>query len=370
MLPMPEARESISMESPFSRDYAEARKKFRASAVSAGAGVQTFLLEHRGPDDLDLSTDTAWIGPRDARRILFTISGTHGVEGFFGSAVQIEWLRRTKGATLPDDVAVLHVHAINPYGFAWLRRTNENNVDINRNWMDFDDPLPANPLYDELSKDLCPADWSPATQKETWARLQAWIASRGFGAFQAAVQGGQWTHRSGLFYGGRCASWSRSTLTSIVTANIKHASRVCLLDFHTGLGPYGYAEPIVGHRRTDPAFLRTRAWIGGGARSIYGDGSVSAEVRGDGLTGVCALLPGVVDAVALECGIRPVLEVAQALRADAWLHAHGDLLSDAAAPIKQTIRAAFHSDDPIWQGMALGQGIAACHAAMGGLTGK
>ncbi|MGD0493648.1 MAG: M14 family metallopeptidase [Steroidobacteraceae bacterium] len=357
------------MDSPFSRDYAEAREKFRAGATAAGAEMQTFVLDHRGPNDLDLTTDTAWLGPRDARGVLVTVSGTHGAEGFFGSAVQVEWLRRSKGAALTGDVAALHIHAINPYGFAWLRRTNENNVDINRNWIDFEGPLPANPAYDEIRTDLCPTDWSAATQKETWQRLQRWIDRHGFAAFQQAVSGGQWTHPSGLFYGGHGASWSRSTLTNIVTANLARASRICLLDFHTGLGPYGYAEPIIGHRRTEPAFVRTRSWIGGGAKSLYGDGSASAEIKGDGLTALPGLLPrATVDAVALECGIRPILEVAQALRADAWLHAHGDPLSEAAKPIKHAIRSAFQSDDLLWQGMALGQGIAACQAAIGGLA--
>jgi len=356
--------------SPFSHDYAQARDKFRAAAAAAGAETETFLLDHRGPDDLDLTTDTAWVGPRDARAVLVTVSGTHGVEGFFGSAVQVEWLRRTKEAELSGDIAALHVHAINPYGFAWLRRTNEDNVDINRNWMEFDGgPLPANPGYDEISKDLCPSDWSAATQKETWQRLQGWMGRRGLPAFQEAVSGGQWTHPSGLFYGGRSASWSRRTLASIVTANLGRASRICVLDFHTGLGLYGYAEPIIGKRRMDPAFVRARSWIGGGAKSLYEDGSVSAEIKGDSLTALPGLLPrATVDAVALECGIRPMPEVAQALRADAWLHAHGDPLSEAAKPIKQMIRAAFHSDDPLWQGMALGQGVAACQAAIGGLT--
>jgi hypothetical protein len=360
------------MDSPFSRDYSEAREKFRAGAAAAGAEIQTYPLDHRGPDDIDLTSDTAWIGPRGARAVLVTVSGTHGVEGFYGSAVQVEWLRRNPGGapTLAAlGIAALHIHAINPYGFAWLRRTNENNVDVNRNWMDFDAPLPSNRAYDEISADLCPSDWSAGTQKETWQRLQAWIHEHGPLAFQKAVSGGQWTHRSGLFYGGRSASWSRSTLTGILTANLAGAARVCLLDFHTGLGPYGYAEPIVGQRRTDPGFARTRSWIGGGAKSLYADGSVSAEIEGDGLAALPALLPrALVDAAALECGIRPMLEVAQALRADAWLHAHGDPLSDAAKPIKAMIRAAFHSDDPLWQGMALGQGLAACQAAIGGLT--
>jgi hypothetical protein len=356
------------MDSAFSRDYAEARGKFRAAALAAGAEMQSYRLDRQGPDDLDLTTDTAWVGARGARGVLVTVSGTHGVEGFFGSAVQIEWLRRSKEAPLCGDVAALHIHAINPYGFSWLRRTNEENVDINRNWMDFENPLPANPAYDEISRDLCPSDWSAAAQQETWQRLQGWIDRYGLGAFQQAVSGGQWTHASGLFYGGRRASWSRNTLTSIIAANLADASRICLLDFHTGLGPYGYAEPIIGQRRTDPAFARARSWIGAAAKSLYGDGSVSAEIKGDGLAALPDLLPrATVDGVALECGIRPMLEVAHALRADAWLHAHGDPLSSAARPIKQMIRAAFHSDDPLWQGMALGQGIAACQAAIGGL---
>jgi hypothetical protein len=229
--------------------------------------------------------------------------------------------------------------------------------------------LPANPAYDEISGDLCPSDWSAGAQQETWQRLQAWIGRHGFAAFQKAVSGGQWTHPTGLFYGGRRASWSRDTLTGIVTANLARVARISVLDFHTGLGPYGYAEPIIGQRRADLAFIRARSWIGAGAKSLYGDGSVSAEIKGDGLTALPRLLPhAMVDAIALECGIRPIIEVAQALRADAWLHAHGDPLSEAAKPIKHMIRAAFHSDDPLWQGMALGQGIAACHAAIGGLA--
>ena len=158
-------------------------------------------------------------------------------------------------------------------------------------------------------------------------------------------------------------------LAEILTSKLTAAARVFILDFHTGLGPYGYAEPIIGRPRQDPGFGRTRSWIGAGAKSLYGDHSVSAEIHGDSLSSMPDLLPhALVDAVALECGIRPINEVALALRADAWLHAHGDPLSADAKPIKAMIRAAFHSDEPMWQGMALGQGLAACQAALGGLV--
>jgi hypothetical protein len=349
----------------FSENYAEAREKFLSAATDAGATVNSFVMGIRGPDGGELATDVAWLGPPGASRVLMTSSGVHGVEGFFGSAAQVEWLRRAKAAPLPKDTAVLHVHAVNPYGFAHLRRTNEDNIDINRNWIDFDRALPENALYEEISADVCPADWSEATQAATGARINAWIGRRGFAAFQQAVSGGQWLHPEGLFFGGTAPSWSRKTLIHIVGSTLSTSARVCIIDFHTGLGPYGYAEPIIGRRVSDPGFARTRAWIGAAAKSLYGDGSVSAEITGDSLSALPGLLPhAAVDAVGLECGTRAISEVLLALRADAWLHAHGDVHSPAAKPIKSMIRAAFHSDDPLWQGMALGQGLAACQSAL------
>ena len=356
------------MDGCFSDHYLAAREKFLRAARAAGAVIDSFPLEQRGPSGDVLTTDIAWCGAPAAPYVMVTVSGTHGVEGFFGSATQIEWLRRAAAAKLPTGVAVLHVHAINPYGFAWLRRTNEENIDINRNWLDFERPLPGNPCYDELSADLCPADWSAETRARTGARLGEWIERHGFAAFQKAVSGGQWNHPPGLFYGGTAPTWSRTTLTGIVQSRLSQASRVNVIDFHTGLGPYGYAEPIVGRSRDAPGFARTAAWIGAAAKSLHGDGSVSTEIKGDALSALPALLPhAAVDAIALECGIRPINEVALALRADAWLHAYGDPRSDDAKPIKAALRAVFHSDDLLWQGMALGQGLAACQAAVAGL---
>jgi Protein of unknown function (DUF2817) len=360
------------MDTAFSDDYAKARSKFLDAARGAGAVTDSFVLDDRGPAGIELATDVAWLGSRTAKSVIVTISATHGVEGFFGSATQIEWLRRARSAVLPEHVATLHIHAINPYGFAWLRRTNEKNVDINRNWVDFSKPLLSNALYDELSPHLCPADWSEASQEHTGARIAAWIQKQGRNGaaiYQQAVSGGQWNHPRGLFYGGSDVSWSRKTLTDILTSKLERAERVCVLDFHTGLGPYGYAEPIIGLRRDTPGFARIKSWIGGGARSLHGDQSVSAEIVGDSLSAMPDLLPNAtVDAVALECGIRPINEVALALRADAWLHAHGDVGTPEGRRIQGQMRAAFHSDDLMWQGMALGQGLAACQAALGELS--
>jgi Protein of unknown function (DUF2817) len=357
------------MKSPYSTTYAEARAQFIEAARATNATVESHELSQLGPNGEGLATDTAWVGPTTAKRVLVTTSATHGVEGYFGSATQVEWLRRAKGETLPEGVAALHIHAINPYGFAWMRRTNEDNIDINRNWINFDVSLPNNPGYEDLSNDLCPADWSEATQQQTLQRLKTWIGQHNFAVFQKAVTEGQHQHPQGLFYSGRAPSWSRITLTRILQALLPDASRVCVIDFHTGLGPYGYAEPIIGQPRGTAAFDRTRTWIGAGARSLYGNGSVSAEIKGDCMSILPSLLPrAVVDCVALECGVRPVLEVLHAMRADAWLHAHGNPRSEQGKQISESLKGVFHSDDALWQGMALGQGLSACKAALTALS--
>jgi hypothetical protein len=359
----------MAVSESFSPDYIQARMKFVEAAKAQGGELQRIAHPARGPDDADLSMDIAWFGDRSASSVLVSFSGVHGVEGFFGSGVQIEWMRRGENRRLPRDVAALLIHAVNPYGFAWLRRTNEDNVDLNRNWIDFDSPLPANERYEEIAEDLCPPDWSAEAQAAAGARLRSWRERHGERDFMQAVMGGQWRHADGLSYGGAAPSWSRRVLTDVLKSRLAGAARLAIVDFHTGLGPDGLAEPIIHRRRDDPGFARTRSWIGAAATSLYGGGSVSTEIRGDGLSAIPDLLPkAVVDAVALECGVVSVDKVGAALRADNWLHAHGDPTAPEAASVKKLIREAFHSDEPMWQGMALGQGLAACRAAAAGLS--
>jgi len=136
---------------PFSTTYAEARDKFLSAARAAGASLVAHIHPETGPDGGELATDCAWIGPEAARSVLLLVSGTHGIEGFCGSGAQIDWLNRGEAAQLGPDRAALLVHALNPYGFAWARRVTHENVDLNRNFVDFAVPRPANPDYDLLA---------------------------------------------------------------------------------------------------------------------------------------------------------------------------------------------------------------------------
>ena len=354
----------------FSADYSQARAKFREAAGEAGGALESIAHPERGPDGGDLSTDTAWFGPKDAEAVLVMISGTHGVEGFCGSGAQVDWLRRGEASRLPTGLAVLMIHAVNPYGFAWLRRVTHENIDLNRNWIDFTEPLPANPGYDALADAIGPAEWTPAAQAESFQVLAAYMGANGMPAMQQALSGGQYKHPKGIFYGGQAPAWSRRTQTAIFEAHLKKAGRIGILDYHTGLGPWGYSEPIITDPVGSPGFARARSWYGAAVTSPSGGSSTSPDIIGDGLAAAPRLLAHAeVTGMALEVGVQDLMQVMNALRADAWLHAYGDPLSEAGRAIKADIRAAFYGDADDWKGMVAGQSLLACKQALAGLVG-
>jgi hypothetical protein len=353
----------------FSDTYPQAREKFVTAASRTGGSVTTLRHPERGPDGGELTTDLAWFGPRDAERVLVTISATHGVEGFAGSGAQVDWLTRGEAARLPSGVSALLIHAINPYGFAWLRRVTHENVDLNRNWIDFNSPTPENLGYDELADAICPTEWSEEARSRGNQGLAEYAARRGKGALQQAISGGQYRHPAGIFYGGKTPTWSRRTQTGIYSEYLSRASKVAIIDFHTGLGPWGLGERIVTDPRASAGFDRAARWYGGGIVSPYDGTSSSAPIVGDGLTASVALLPQAeVTGMALEFGTLPLESVLEAVRADAWLHSHGTLESPQGRAIKAQIRAAFYGDAADWKGMIAGQALLACRQAVSGLS--
>src|SRR5688572_13023566 len=158
----------------FAADYAEARDKFLSAARLAGAATHRYDNPTKGLKGEALSTDVARLGPDDASRILVTISSTHGVEGYCGSGCQVDWLASVGAAGLPGGTAVLFVHAINPYGFAWTRRVTEEGNDLNRNYVDHGKPYPVNEGYLEIADFLVPADLGQSAIDAADAKLAAY----------------------------------------------------------------------------------------------------------------------------------------------------------------------------------------------------
>ena len=77
----------------FSADYASARQRFLTHCRQLGLDVRSYRNPNQGPSGEELACDTAWAGPKDARKVIVTLSATHGVEGFCGSGAQLDWMR-------------------------------------------------------------------------------------------------------------------------------------------------------------------------------------------------------------------------------------------------------------------------------------
>jgi hypothetical protein len=354
----------------FSTDYAEARGKFLNAAKGAGARLAHYRNPNRGPNGEELFTDTAWVGPDKAERVLLLISATHGVEGFCGSGVQVGWLQSGLHKELPQGTAALLIHAINPHGFAWLRRVTEENVDLNRNFVDHTAPYPVNAGYEELHSAICPRAWDEAAIAEAWSVLEAYAERHGAFALQGAVSAGQYTHADGVFFGGNAPTWSAETLRKILAAELGQARRVAVIDYHTGLGPRGFGERICVHAPGSPDFARAEAWYRGDLTSPAQGTSTSAVLTGTNFGGIAAALPQAeLTGIALEYGTLPVDDVILALRADNWLHQHGDLASAQGRAIKQQIRDAFYQDANDWKQMVFERGIETQRLALEGLNG-
>lgn len=241
---------TIDIADSFSTSYPEARSRFQQAARQFGWQLATW---NRGTfDGVPLTTDVATWGPEAADHLLLTSSGLHGIEGFFGSAMQLQLfpIVQESAATL-NNTRVVQIHALNPYGFAALRRFDEQNIDQNRNFLARSEDYQGAPeLYAQLNPFLNPTNWP---RRELPFRVQAILTIMRFGlpALRDAIARGQYEYPQGLFYGGDAPCSTYELLKSNLTRWLGNSRDVLHLDFHTGLGTFGEYELYADHPLTD-----------------------------------------------------------------------------------------------------------------------
>jgi hypothetical protein len=249
---------------------------------------------------------------------------------------------------------MLLVHAVNPWGFSHLRRTNEDNIDLNRNCVDFTQARPTNTGYHELDALLMPAAWPPTAENEQ--AIAAYVQKHGQPAFQRAVSAGQYDVADGLFYGGAGPAWSQRTMRAILGRHGMGKKAIGWIDIHTGLGPWGHGEKIFAGRPVAADLARARAWWGIDVFAPFEPGSVSADVTGPVVGLAHDVCPAAaITGMGLEFGTLPFAQVTQALRADQWLHRNPEAPAEQRAAIKRGLRDAFYGDTDGWKGMVTGQ---------------
>jgi len=335
----------------FVATFAEARARFRDAAVAAGARLAAYVHPTAlGPDDGPLAIDLAELGALNAPRALVVVSGTHGPEGYLGSAAQLALLEDLRLTAPPADTRVVLIHGLNPYGFAWWSRTNENNVDLNRNFIDFATRPASNPTYLALHAAICPPHWTPETQAANQAANAAWIAEHGFADWLDGISKGQYDEPTGLSFGGVAPEWSNTTLAEIVARHLSGVDRVGVIEWHTGLGAYGEPFFLCFNDPDGPLWQRCASWwgstrledqqgFGGGARPSY-SGLVFHGLQQ-------FLAPAQLAGAVIEFGTGPIDAMFDWLRVDRWVRFGID--DGQRAVRRQGVRDAFCPPDPAWR---------------------
>ena len=199
-----------SMLTFFHETYDENREQFRRLAASLQrefSDVEISKCIVKSEVDSDLTIDAVYIPARnEAKKLMIMTSGVHGMEGFTGSAVQQYFMTEVLDGEVLQNMGVLLIHAINPYGFKYQRRVSENNVDMNRNFhINKDLFTKKNEGYASIYHFLNPQRKARAGYFRNsffFLKSSYMITKYSMRALRQATVQGQYEFSTGIFYGG------------------------------------------------------------------------------------------------------------------------------------------------------------------------
>ena len=339
------------------KSYTELRTQFLAAAARHNAAVHHYPHPLKGVEGEDLYTDVVVLAEPGTRKWLVSVSGTHGVEGFYGSMCQTEYLDHLAQQARDPGVGILMVHLINPWGTSWGRRVNEDNIDLNRNYLDFAKPVPENTAY-EASHHLFTKECASGDKRaESDAAWQVQVEAQGGTELRSALAAGQYKHADGLHFGGFEPAWSNVTLRNIMQTHCGDCTDAISFDLHTGAGAYGHPMLMAIAERDYPAMAD--------AERIYGEWVYKILTRPDQKTdtGISAAATGytsqaMVDLMGdkrftqlvIECGTYDGITVGHtALLDDHFLHLNGELEGEHFQRVKAALLEFFYPTDDDWR---------------------
>jgi hypothetical protein len=138
---------------------------------------------------------------------------------------------------------ILIIANVNPYGMKYMRRYNENNVDLNRNfildWENFD--LSSNKDYPEVKEFLQPegkignALWH---EVGFYLNLGKEAITKGADKVSDALLTGQYEYPQGVYYGGNGDEKSTAYLKGVFDDCLEgEYENIVHIDIHSGYGP-------------------------------------------------------------------------------------------------------------------------------------
>lgn len=258
--------------------------------------VEIFSVPLESKTDSNLTIDFCYIPPKDtAEKLVIIISGTHGIEGYVGSAVQQMLMKEFFQPEMFSTTGLLLVHGLNAWGFKHQRRFTENNVDLNRNFSSdaalFDtknDGFVA--LYDMLTPK---GELNMNSIGNRFFMLKAIqkIAQKGMPALLQAFAQGQYQFPEGIYFGGQDFEQQVQILKNVLKDKATPYQKLLNLDLHTGFGERGelhlFPNPV-----DDPVLKHSMEKVFGGYRIDWGDSDNFYTVHGQMVEYIGSLFPG------------------------------------------------------------------------------
>ena len=195
--------------------------------------------------DEDITIDYLYLHntfPTNNSKLNIIISGTHGVEGYAGTAIQCKTLDnfiQKKQLYRQEDMSYLFIHALNPYGYQHNRRCTKQNIDLNRNYLDF---FPKTIYPDQIFELIITYLFSFKFIFLFFSILFQY----GYTKSREYIVKGQYNHSQGLFYGGTRKQQNIRELAHMLdTIDLSSFTDIHIFDIHTGLGKYGNLSVMV-----------------------------------------------------------------------------------------------------------------------------
>jgi hypothetical protein len=354
----------------FPPDYLTSREQFREAAKRLGWSLHSQPIPCTGPGGEDLSIDAAISPNHNADRVLVVSSGLHGVEAPFGAAVQLaamaDW---NNDIGPPAGVRCVFIHALNPYGFAWSRRFDADNIDPNRNFLLPGEAYSGSPNgYKDFDSLLNPK--RPPSNWDLFPLRASWLLMRyGLPALKQALVVGQYEYPQGIFFGGHRPCATHVALRQCLPRWVGRARRVVHLDFHTGLGRYGSYKLLLDSPPEDGWPDRLDRWFGRGTYEEDNPNGVAYLPRGSfGPWCIAQRLADEYLYMVAEFGTYSSVWVMGGVRAENQAHHWGRPDGTNEKQAKARLKEVFCPADPAWRQRVLAQGLQLVRRASTGLT--
>ena len=353
----------------FPTDYLASRARFRADCERLAANYRK-SWKVASEVDQDLTIDHA-LFDRGGDRLLVIQSGIHGSEAHSGAAVAAYVMNTHLTALLAKGIDVAFIHALNPYGFRYGRRTDEFNVNLNRNFsVDGSVFRIVNDDYRALRHVFEPAglvkNVALASLREGLAFFDG-LAESGFKtkALMDGLDNGQYEFPTGLNYGGeRPQEQTRFLRDEIGPLLAKPYEKIWFLDYHTGLGDDGVLAIILGMKPPRGPLAELTAMFGGRER----DGIVIKTATSPGFFAtfgdVIDFVPGLAGdpdrilAVTMEYGTLGTdslseLKSAARMILENQAHFNGCGTAEIRRQVQEDFLELFNPSDPAWRGKVI-----------------